>query len=201
MEDYSEIKALSSTNEERIRAAKTKIEILKGDNHHQTQCKNIPEIITEYHGIHMSPCYKKFTQILSKSHDDEDFSGVARSSRRNSNDSSSTMVYPDVCGICKKGPTKNKGKKVFLTTIVTKKASDTIKEAAKSKDRELYAEIKELDLIAKEFKYHRHCWKNFTRKRKHDDDTFEVSFKLILLYILKHITFLLKILTKSRKFV
>lgn len=66
MEDYFEIKALSSTNEERIRAAKTKREILKGDNHHQTQCKNIPEIITEDHGIHMSPCYKKFTQIRRK---------------------------------------------------------------------------------------------------------------------------------------
>ena len=48
---------------------------------------------------------------------------------------------------CKKGIIKYQGKKVVPKTIATNEASDTIKEAAKTKDLELYAEIKDLDLI------------------------------------------------------
>ena len=78
----------------------------------------------------------------------------------------------------KKGIIKYQGKKVAPKTIATNEASDTIKEAAKTKDLELYAEIKDLDLIAKEFKYHEHCRKNFTRKRKRGET---VSIKFMVL--------------------
>ena len=41
-------------------------------------------------------------------------------------------------------------------------AENTIKAAAKEKNTSLYAEIKELNLTAKEFKYHTKCYKEFT---------------------------------------
>ena len=42
-------------------------------------------------------------------------------------------------------------------------ATATVKAAAMEKDYELYCEIKDLDLISKEFKYHSSCYKEFTR--------------------------------------
>ena len=141
------------------------------------QCESIPETINDDHGIHMTPCYEKFTLILSSRYDDKD-SEEMRSSKRNSSSNIAAWVYPNTCGICKKGIIKYQGKKDASKTIATNEASDTIKEAAKTKDLKLYAEIKDLDLIAKEFKYHKHCRKNFTRKRKHGET---VSIKFMVL--------------------
>ena len=39
-----------------------------------------------------------------------------------------------------------------------------MKESAKIKDSSLYAEIVDLDLIVKEFKYHQVCYQNSTRE-------------------------------------
>ena len=57
-----------------------------------------------------------------------------------------------------------KGKKNSSITIKTKTAELTIKSAANEKDQDLYTRIKDEDLLAKEFKYHEHCYKNFTRQ-------------------------------------
>ena len=42
-------------------------------------------------------------------------------------------------------------------------AEDTIKAVAKAKNPNLYFEIKDVDLFAKEFKTHVHCYREFTR--------------------------------------
>ena len=48
---------------------------------------------------------------------------------------------------------KRSGRHLLPTTISTQQAVNTIKEAAEAKeDQSLYYEIKDLDLIAKEFK-------------------------------------------------
>ena len=47
--------------------------------------------------------------------------------------------------------------------LVTQTAERTVKAAAKLKRPFLFAEIKDLNLIAKEFKYHDKCYKDFTR--------------------------------------
>lgn len=47
--------------------------------------------------------------------------------------------------------------------IVTYNAENSIKAAAEVKNANLYAEIKDLDLISKEFKVHKHCYREFTR--------------------------------------
>ena len=153
LNSYPEIKSVSSANENRIRAATVKREELKGGNYHQMQCGSIPKTINDDHGINETPCYKKFTLIVSSRYDDKE-SEETRSSKRNSRSNIAAWVYPNTCSICKKGIIKYQGKKVSPKTIATNEASDTIKEAAKTKDLELYAEIKDLDLITKEFKYH-----------------------------------------------
>ena len=42
-------------------------------------------------------------------------------------------------------------------------STETVKAAAMKKNYDLYCEIKDLDLISKEFKYHRSCYEEFTR--------------------------------------
>ena len=60
-----------------------------------------------------------------------------------------------------------KNKIHFPKTLCTDKAVQTIKDAAESKeDQSLYFKIKDADLIAREFKYHEHCCKEYTRKEK-----------------------------------
>ena len=49
-----------------------------------------------------------------------------------------------------------------LVTISTINACITVKVAAQSKSPSLFAEIHDLDLIVKEFKYHQSCYSSFT---------------------------------------
>ena len=64
---YSNLKEISSINKEKIYAAKCLRETLGGPNQHANQCRLVPqEIDPVRHGIHLVPCYKKFTLILSK---------------------------------------------------------------------------------------------------------------------------------------
>ena len=91
------------------------------------------------------------------------------------------MDTSDICNICKKGSVKLKGKKALPIAITTIEATESIKEAAKIKDPKLYAEIKDIDLIAKEFKYHEHCRRNFTRKRKCEENKEPISLKFEVL--------------------
>ena len=56
-------------------------------------------------------------------------------------------------------------KYLFPITISTQQTVKTTKDAAKAKeDQKLFFEIKDLDLIAKEFKYHDACYREYTRK-------------------------------------
>lgn len=64
---YSNIKPLSEVNKERIQAAKNLRESKGGLNYHKQQCDSVPEQFdSSLPGIHLDPCYKKFTLILSQ---------------------------------------------------------------------------------------------------------------------------------------
>ena len=64
---YSKIKPVSSIDKTKINAAKSLRESLGGVHHHKEQCDLIPETINGMkHRIHLEPCYKKFTIILSQ---------------------------------------------------------------------------------------------------------------------------------------
>ena len=112
----------------------------------------------------MTPCYKKFTLILS-SQSKETVTPKNLSGRQSiSLESTSAWVYPDDCNFCHKIRIKHKGQIVLPRKITTFNATKTVNESAKIRDSPLYAEIVDLDMIAKEFKYNQVCYKNFTRK-------------------------------------
>ena len=52
-----------------------------------------------------------------------------------------------------------------MIACVTKSTELTIEDAAKQKSEALYSEIKAVDLIAKEFRYHCLCYKNVTKMK------------------------------------
>ena len=164
-EQYSKLKDVSEQNESRIREAKAKRETFSDENCHEKQCHLVPDIIdNDIYGIHMEPCYKKFTLILAKKSIEQT---IRRSSKRTSMDVTknveATSLFPLKCYFCKKIRVQHKGKKINLVQIITHDASETIKAAAKAKDNEMYLELKDLCLIVKELRYHDHCYINFTR--------------------------------------
>ena len=173
---YSDLKEISSINKEKIYAAKCLRETLGSPNQHADQCRLVPqEIDPVRHGIHLVPCYKKFTLILSKERslssdtfDGENSSSSSRPKRAKTADGgSSSNVYPKECNFCSKYRIMKKNKIHFPITVCTEKAVQTIKEAAGSKeDQSLFFKIKDADLIAREFKYHESCYKEYTRKTK-----------------------------------
>lgn len=174
----SKIKAISEVNREKIYAAKLLREKLGGQNHHAPQCSTVPDLIdTEKHGIHLEPCYKKFVRILSdktgassqpdcRSSVQESSASCSRPKRaKTSVGADSRGVYPPECNFCKTYRIKRQQQNFWPITISTEQAVITLKQAAEAKeDQSLYYEIKDLDLIAKEFKYHEPCYRDFTRK-------------------------------------
>ena len=164
---YSKIKQISAVNEQRIKAAKLEREqLVDSSNRHLEQCRSIPEIIDyQKHGIHMEPCYKKFTLILAKKAKQSIPKPVQRLSNSctPASDSEKTNVYPNICNYCKKYQLKQKQKIQFPKTITTSDAVATIKAAAKQNNPDLYYEIKDHDLIAREFKYHKKCYNDINR--------------------------------------
>ena len=148
---YSELKDINQEKEARIRAAKAKRRTLKGRNHHEEQCLLVPDNIQDAtSAVHMmTPCYKKFTLILTG-----ELSGHQNNLElsKRSSDGNSTWVYPEVCRFCKKGRVSYRGKKVGLAKLEMKEAQLLIKRRAREKDPELFYEIEHLHLIAKKKK-------------------------------------------------
>ena len=114
--------------------------------------KGIPDIIGRNHGIHMTPCYNKFTSILS-SQLKERVTLKRLSGRQSfSLESTSVWVYPDDCNFCYK--TRITRDRLFYQEKLQLLMPLKLLKSAKIKDSLLYAEIVDLDLTAKEFKYH-----------------------------------------------
>ena len=142
----------SPVNEQRIRSAKLEREQLFDNNRHLDQCSSIPEIIDhQKHGIHLEPCYKKFTSILAKKAKQSTPNPEKRSSARLTPvrdfyspalELENKNVYPNECNYCKKYQLKHKQKIQFPKTITTSDAVSTIKAVAKQNNTDLYYEIK-----------------------------------------------------------
>ena len=163
---YEAIKDISQVNEQRIRLAKKERETVGGANYHITQCQLIPEVIdNERHGIHLEPCYKLFTFILSKRKELKP-TETRQSARLSStlSESKNKWTYPKECYICKKYKIKYKREMKYPKTISDNRAAFTIKAAAKENDPDMYYEIKDVDLYSSEFKYHQEpCYKKFCK--------------------------------------
>ena len=130
------------------------------------QLSSIDWIDPSVHGIHLEPCYKKFTKIIS----------VAR--KRNADEAESTRIkrkkleeclntvglFPKTCVFCNQ-QRKSVNKTVYtLHKITTNDAVELVKKAAEIKnDEQLLLRIRGIVLIAKEMQMHRICYIDFTR--------------------------------------
>ena len=65
--DYSELKALTDNQHERLVGAKEIRLAATFENQHLVQCNSLPidGFDTARYGVHLNPCYKTFTKIIS----------------------------------------------------------------------------------------------------------------------------------------
>ena len=63
------------------------------------------------------------------------------------------LLFSENCQLCHKNRIENKDKKIEPSLMTTFDVDRNIKENARIKNASLYNEIKDLDLIATEFKY------------------------------------------------
>lgn len=129
----------------------------------------LPDVIDpNKHGFHRR-CYQIFTntKYITKEQSSSTIQTPERH-QRTSNMSPGTSLFPPECIICKKSSKKiyDKRKNCYepLTTCVTTISVDSIMASAKQKsDAEMLA-LSDIDLIAKEAKYHNSCRRDYTRR-------------------------------------
>lgn len=133
---------------------------------------NLPENYDDSMGYHLQ-CYRNFTAVpKSKKEQSSDVSEprMTRSDVRFSGETSSG-VFPRVCLFCdciSKSLGRNKGKEELGGCEVVD-AADGIKAAARTlKDYKLQAKIADLDLIAKEVKYHHSCKNKYMKQAERE---------------------------------
>ena len=107
----------------------------------------------------------RFTSILgSKKYSAEKPTESRRSDRLSSQIPllSLLWVYPKECNLCAKFRVQHKAEKYKPCKIRTYTVENTVKAAAKDKNEKFYSEIKNLDLITKKFKFHKHYYQQYT---------------------------------------
>lgn len=113
--------------------------------------------------------YFRFTLILSKlPNTSEQSSEPTRKSTRQSlgspraeNDIQPRVLFPKTCFICNRNRIQRKKKDEYPVNVTTMDAQLTIKAASREKMERFYYEIKDDDLIARELRYHKSCYRSF----------------------------------------
>ena len=128
---YSQLKSLSGHAHERLLEAKAIRQGQGGDNEHKDQCDSIPEVLDQsIHGIHLMPCYKHFTLIISrtkrKSMTEE---GLVQKRCRPQRTSGAGILFPDYCYVCKQKRKKVKGEIQISHKLTLESAEDSIKKS------------------------------------------------------------------------
>ena len=151
-------------------------ETLSFENHHLEQCNGVPENYSSTTLYYHRECYQKFTYARNLKRKRE--CSITPTSRRsirltspetekqisNLNETNETQLFPSYCMICKKHRIKVKGKDQYPTHIRTHTAQESIKKAASlSNDFDMLGQIDGVCLIAKEFKKHEKCYRDYTR--------------------------------------
>lgn len=132
----------------------------------------LPEKYDDNIGYHMQ-CYCNFTAVPKNRKEtvpEKTASRITRSETTFSTEAS-TGVFPRVCLFCDnatKSLGKNKGKEQ-LGGCETTSAAENIKEAATSlNDYRMLSKIADLDLIAKEVKYHHSCKNKYIKQAQRE---------------------------------
>ena len=166
---YSNVIPLSENAHGRLSEAKAIRQELGGENEHKHQCDSIPAVINpSRHGIHLEPCYKKFTLIISsnkRKHLSDDH-GSEKRYRSKRISQAGQIIFPDHCYFCKQKRKTVKGKVQVSHELTLKSTELTIKAAAEERqDDEVLRDIRDADLLGKEFQVHDKCRLEYTRKR------------------------------------
>ena len=168
---YSVLKSLSQNQHQRLLEAKrVREQETLPENKHTTQCETIlvPDLVAKFHGVHLEPCYKKFTSILAPSrkrnagNDPE----INRRSKRRRQECSTRPrdLFPQVCFYCQRNRKTVKRTVHKAYKIIMDKVESNIKAAAEKKnDIERLGQFREVDLIAKELMTHKQCYLEYTR--------------------------------------
>lgn len=156
------LREVTPTTLSTLKNCKSIREELGGDNLHREQCDGIPEQLDRKYHYHPE-CFKKFiyAKTLAKRKDESQSTTRQLKRRRSSSDNG---LFGEECMLCKKVQIKVGHKYQKPKLILTTEASSNILKAANMKDDEaLLLEIKDVDLIAKEFKRHEKCYRDYTR--------------------------------------
>ena len=92
------------------------------------------------------------------------------SSRITGNQQGWSVLFPEECYFCGKYRITKNRREHLPIRMLTEAAKMTVKESAKVKDIELYSKIVDTDLIAREFRYHTICYRDFTRDKPEEKD-------------------------------
>jgi hypothetical protein len=154
-------------------------------------CANIPdELDVSQHGSHRW-CYNNFTnvsKIVKKLEAPQTNSeplpsaseGKSRKSDRNISNKITTLTLlpQNECLFCSKGRKKGKLGEEGLTKCVSKNAELTIKQcAAEKQDFRLLGKVTDVDLIAKEARYHESCRKAYVRSEERQHHQVSVTLQ------------------------
>ena len=156
------LREVTATTLSTLKNCKTIREQLGGDNLHREQGDGIPEELDKKYHYHPE-CFKKFiyAKTLAKRKGE---SQTCRQSKRRKSTTDERGLFGNHCMICKKLQIKVGPKFQLPKKILTIEASNSITKAAEmTKDEELLLEIADVDLIAKEFKRHDKCYRDYTR--------------------------------------
>ena len=131
---------------------KSKHELKYNKHKKVSACLNVSLLVS---GLHPSLGIKKYrAEKLTESRRTDCLSSQIPSL-------SPAWAYPKECNFCTIFRVQHKGERYKPYKITTYTAENTIKAAAKDNG------IKDLDLIAKEFKFHKHCYNQYTNGYAH----------------------------------
>ena len=143
---------------------------LGGAHVHEKQMNAIPKRFVQGQYYVHRLCYQRFTKAVSvqaKKASKKNIGYTHLSPLKRSKRVTGTpgTLFPNMCMKCKSSlPLKVKGKKRFIRVLQTFSACKTVKLAAViHSDDEMLRQVTGEDLIAKEFKMHLNCYKEYTR--------------------------------------
>jgi hypothetical protein len=162
-DNNEEITTLSEATFKKLQDSAEARRTLGGEYIHKEQIDNLPDSLdSETHGFHPE-CYQKFTNAVSVLKRKTSSNDVPDKRQRRSGQLPCNL-FPDICMKCKSSnPITIKGKKQYPKNITTISACESIKRAALLQDdKELILLVANEDLIAKEFKMHEKCYRDYT---------------------------------------
>ena len=143
--------------------------VFGGEHEHKHQCDSIHAVINpSTYGIHLEPCHKKCTFIISSNKRKylSDDHGLEKRYRSPRTSEAGQILFPDHCCFCKQKRKAVKGKVQVSHKLTLKSTELTIKAAAgERQDEEVLRDIRDAALLAKEFQFDDKCRLEYTKKR------------------------------------